>query len=111
MLNTFIGKAHLLVATSYGLMGRKEDVRVQVAWLLKKSQFTYGGLDADVCSSLFCYNVAKLEWVGDHSLQSEYVERDFGSKGMDVFRMIAKEMSTELEEGPGGFEDTQGNTG
>lgn len=49
MLNTFIGKARLLVASSYSLTGRKEDIAERVTWLLKKTQFAYGGIDFEVC--------------------------------------------------------------
>ncbi|TEB25582.1 hypothetical protein FA13DRAFT_1796294 [Coprinellus micaceus] len=45
LLNTFIGKACLLVASSYGLTGRKEDITGRVTWLLKKTQFAYGGIN------------------------------------------------------------------
>lgn len=50
LLNAFIGKARLLVATNYSLTGKKNDIKERVAWLLTKTQFVYGDIDFKVRS-------------------------------------------------------------
>ncbi|KAJ3497637.1 hypothetical protein NMY22_g19678 [Coprinellus aureogranulatus] len=47
LLNTLIRKARLIVASNYGLTGTKSVVSARVAWLLKKNQFKYGGIDIE----------------------------------------------------------------
>ena len=58
-----------------------------------------------------CYDVAIFKRKLNIQLSSEEVERDFCGESVNIFGVIAQEVGAVMEEGPGGFEDTEGDTG
>lgn len=83
LLNAFISKARLLVATNYGLNGRQETISERVTWLLKKTQFTYGGINIEVRSIA-------------HQLYSGHSDAAFQAKTFEQSKIWGNPMIKEL---------------